>query len=165
SDHLWAGEINRLSKHRGFRFNATHTPSDDTDTVYHGRMGICANERVREGPSVASDDTFCQIFQINLMADPHTRWHNGKIVECLLAPFQEFVPFGITLVFQADVIQVGVVCAEIIHLHGVVYNQIDRNSRVDLAAISTLTDDFRANGRHVHYRRYAGKILHQYPGG
>ncbi len=51
-----------------------------------------------------------------------------------------------------------------VHLHGVINNQVYRNQRIDLHGISAKIFDRIPHGSQIDHCRNAGKVLHQYTG-
>ena len=52
--HFRRQEVNRLSKHSGFRLNSAHAPANYTETVNHRRVRVGADERVGKVDVVAA---------------------------------------------------------------------------------------------------------------
>lgn len=89
-------------------------------------MRVRADDRVRERepPPVAlrRHDDAAKMFKVDLMADAGPGRHDLEIVEIRLRPFQQFIAFGVALVFL-DVFPQRVRRAEIVNLHGMIHNQ------------------------------------------
>ena len=49
---------------------------------------------------LASLHNFGQVFQVDLVDDAGGWWHDGEVVECLLAPAQKFVALAVA--FELD---------------------------------------------------------------
>ena len=98
------------------------------------------------------------------MANPGARRHHAEAAEGLLPPAQKSVAFVVTLHFQADVVFEGLVVAEAVDGHRVVDHQVDRRKRVHLRGIPAQAFHRLAHGGQIHYRRHAGKVLHQHAG-
>ena len=128
-------------------------------------MRIRTDQRIRERPTVAADYAFSQVFEIDLMANPHTGRHDGKILEGLLRPFEDLIPFGVAFVFVLYVFAVSVVRSKKINLYGVIDDQIDGHLRINFRTILSFADDLRTNGRYIDHGGHSGKVLHQYPRG
>jgi len=120
-----------LTEDGGLCFDSTYTPSDDSDTVDHGGMRIGSYQGVRKSPSVSFDHAFRQIFQVHLVANPHSRRHHRKIVKCALSPLQNLISFFISVVFVFYVSCIRIVGSVKINLNTVVDNQIHGNGGVD----------------------------------
>ena len=93
--HFRRQKINRLPKHAGFRFNATHAPANHAKTVNHGRVGIRADKSVGQVNSrwlmvdsrLSGENSFREIFEIHLMHNPNSRRNELKSFKGLLSPF------------------------------------------------------------------------------
>ena len=104
------------------------------------------------------------ILKVHLMAYSGIRRDNPEIIEALLSPFQQGVSFPVSLVFFGDILFQRILCAVVIHLNGVINNQIYRNQRIDLHWISAKILNRIPHGSQINHRRNTGKILHQHPG-
>ena len=98
------------------------------------------------------------------MTDPGARRHDIKIVKTFLSPFEQRISLRISFVFFGDIFGQGIRSAEIIHLYGVIDDQIHRHQRIYFCRIPTKILNCVTHGRQVHDCRYTGKILHQYAG-
>ena len=85
-----------------------------------------------------------------------------KLLEGVLAPPQEDVALAVALVLEAAVQIERVALAEVIHLHGVIDDELDRLQRVDLLRVASERDDAVAHGREIDDRRHAGEVLEQH---
>jgi hypothetical protein len=66
------GENHRraFAEHVRFSFNATNTPTENTETIDHGSVGISSNDGVRIDDAVlVSEDTSSEVFEVDLMDD------------------------------------------------------------------------------------------------
>jgi hypothetical protein len=99
-------------------------------------MAVGADQAIRERHAIAHLHDLGDIFQIHLVHDARGRGDDAEILERLLAPFQEFISLAIALEFLLGVVDQREAVAEIIHLHAVIDDQIDRNQRVDLLRIA-----------------------------
>ena len=72
------------------------------------------------------------------MHDADGRRHDAEIVERLLPPPQEFVPFAITLNSRSTFGRANRL-AEMVDLHRVIDHQVDRNQRIDFLGIAAQT--------------------------
>ena len=81
--------------------------------------------------------------------------------EALHAPFQESVPGIIALDFHIQVLLQGFRAAEIIHLHGMIDDQVHRNQRLDDAGFAAQSLNGGAHRSKVDQQGNARKILQQ----
>ena len=129
-------------------------------------MRVRADDRIREREPLPAalrrHDDAAKMLQIDLMADAGIRRDDLEIVEIRLRPFQQFVAFGVALVFLRNVFPQRVRRAEIINLHGMIHNQFDRHERVDVRRIAAKLPHRVAHRGQIHDRRNAGEILHQH---
>ena len=93
------------------------------------------------------------------MNDPDRRRNDAEVLECLLPPAEEGVALGIPLELDGDVFLQRPVGAEVVDLHGVVDDQIDRHQRVDFPRVSPQPLHRRAHRREIDDARHAGEVL------
>src|SRR5262249_9806900 len=92
---------------------------------------IGPDQRVREVDAVFTDRNFCQILEIDLVADTNPRRDHAEAVESLHAPFQEFITGSVALELHLHIQAQRIGYAREIDLDGVVDYQIDRHQRLD----------------------------------
>ena len=95
------------------------------------------------------------------MADAYAGRDHVESAEALHAPFQEPVPGVIALDFHVQVQLQGFRAAEIIHLHGMIDDQVHGNQRLDDAGFAAQTLNGGAHRGKVDQQGNAGKILQQ----
>ena len=83
-----------------------------------------------------------------------------KVVEGLAAPFQEFIALAIALELALGVVEQSEAGAEVVHLHRMVDDQIDRDQGIDLGGVAAHAGHGVAQRRQIDDRRDAGEILH-----
>jgi hypothetical protein len=98
------------------------------------------------------------------VADAHARRHGGEVAEGGLAPLQEGVALAVALELQQRVGVIGV-GAELVHLHGVVDDQLGRLQRIDLFRIAAQGLHGVAHGGEIDDGGHAGEVLHEDAGG
>ena len=105
--NTWDQHGNWLTQHCCFGFNTTYTPTEDTQTVHHGGVGVGTNEGVRvctlHTVNLAGHDNASQVLDVDLVDDTHARRYDLEVVECGLTPAQELVAFAVALVFDVHV--------------------------------------------------------------
>ncbi len=99
------------------------------------------------------------------MADAGAGRHDAEVVEGALAPLEEVVALGVALVFELDVVAVGLRRAEVVDDDRVVDDEIDGDQRIDLLRIAAEALHAVAHGGEVDDGGNAGEILHQHAGG
>ena len=114
-------DVDRLSEHGGFRFDAADTPSDDAEAVNHRRMRIGADDGIG-----ISDTFFChndlrEVFQVYLMHDADGRRDDVEFFKRLLSPFEEFIPLFVAFKLAAGIELKSVFGAVSVHLYGMIY--------------------------------------------
>ena len=95
------------------------------------------------------------------MADAHARRHGAEVAECGLAPLQEGVTLAVALELEQRVCFVGPRRAELVHLHGVVDDQLGGHQRIDALRIAAQGLDGVAHRAEVNDGGNAGEVLHQ----
>ncbi len=96
------------------------------------------------------------------MADAGAGRHHAEIVEGVLPPAQEVITFPVSLVFELDVVRERLRGAEIVDLHRVVDDEIDRRQRIDFLRIAAELSPRVAHGGEIHHGGHAGEVLHQH---
>ena len=93
------------------------------------------------------------------MHDARIGRNGTEILKRGLAPAQERVALLIALEFQQGVLTKGFLCAEVIHLDGVIDDQIDRYQRVGFFRIRAHLGKRVAHGSEIDHAGYASEIL------
>src|SRR5688572_1477430 len=83
-------EVDRLAQHSSLGFDATDTPTNNTQTVDHSRVRIRADERVGI-VNILLPNVLCEILEIDLVTDADARRNDRESVESLCAPFQKLI--------------------------------------------------------------------------
>ena len=115
-------DVDRLSEHGGFRFNAADTPSDDAESVNHRGMRIGADDGIGIGDAFFCHHDLREVFEIYLMDDADGRRDDVEFSKRLLSPFEEFIPFFVAFKFAAGIELKGVFGAVSVHLNGMIYD-------------------------------------------
>ncbi len=147
-------------------------------------MRVSPDEGIGEGDGFAvlglGENTFREIFQVNLVDDAGHRRDDAEVFEGLLAPLQELVALFVAQEFHFGVAGQRISRGEEIHLHRVVDDEIDRHERVDLLRVAAQAGNGGAHRSQVNHRqrkfalhrlvfgigdrRDAGEILHHHAG-
>ena len=86
-----------------------------------------------------------------------------KLRNAGLAPAQEHVALAIAVVLEIGVQRQRVGGAEVIDLHRVIDDELDRLQRIDLLRIAAERDDAVAHRRQIDDAGHAGEVLQQDP--
>ena len=129
----------RLAEHRGLGLDAADAPAEHAEAVDHRRVRVGADERVGIGLHrtvvrglVAREDDAREVLEVDLVDDAGVRRDDLEVLEGGLAPAQERVALLVALELLLGVDAEGVARAELVDLHGVVDDELDRHERVDL---------------------------------
>ncbi len=155
-----------LAQHGRLGLDAAHAPAQHAEAVDHGGVRVGADQRVGIGLQLAIDlggeDHARQVLEIHLVADAHSRRHGGEVAERRLAPLEERVALAVALELEQRVGLVGLRRAELVHLHGVVDDQLRGHERIHALRIAAQRLDRVAHGGEVDDRGHAGEVLHQH---
>ena len=165
TEHLRHEHRQRLAEHRRFRFDASDAPTEHAEAVHHRRMRVGADERVRERCSVARLDHAREVLEIHLMADACVRRDDLQRLERLLPPAQERVALAVPRELELDVALDREPSCQLVHLHRVVDDELDRDERIDLRGVAALVAHRVAHRREVDDRGNAGEVLQENPRG
>ena len=103
-----------------------------------------------------------EVLQVHLVDDAGVRRHDAEIPERVLAPAKERVPLLVARKLQLRVQLERVELSEIVDLHRVIDDELDRLERVDAIGIAAETRDALAHGGEIDDRRHAGEVLQQH---
>ena len=107
----------------------------------------------------------CEVLQVDLVHDPRPRRHHAEVAEGVLRPAQQCVALPVALHLALDVPAVRRVRPEVVHLHGVVDDEVGGHHRVDALGVASHGRDPRPHGRQVHHGGHAREVLQHHPGG
>ncbi len=105
-----------------------------------------------------------QIFQIHLVANPHAWRNDPEILECLLTPFDELIPFAVSGEFDLHVPIDGIGRTGNVHHHRMINDHIDGGHGIDIVGITTEIHHGIAHSRHVGYELNTGGVGHHQAG-
>jgi hypothetical protein len=144
-----------LTQHCGFRFDSAHAPAEHAQAVDHGGVRVRANDGVGIGAvaafGVVVKNHATQVFEVDLVDDAGVRWHDFEIAESGLAPAQKGVAFAVALEFDLVVSRERADAAVVVHLHGMVDDELGGVYRVDLLRIATELLHGLAHGGEIHH--------------
>jgi hypothetical protein len=119
------------------------------------------DERVGEINSVALDDAAGEVFEVDLMTDADAGRHDVEALERLHPPLQKLVARAVAPKLHLHVAHQRVVVRPEIHLHRVVYDEIDRHERLDHFGIAPHALHRRAHRREIDQERHAREVLQE----
>ena len=99
-------------------------------------MAIGAHQRVWEKHAIPLPSDLGQILKIHLMHDAGGRRDDSKVVESLLSPLEKLVSFAVAFELLLGIDGECHAGVELVHLNGVVNDQVARDQRIDLARIT-----------------------------
>src|ERR1019366_6378585 len=127
-----------------------------------GGMGIRAHHRIRVDHAFGiAEHHRGEVFQVYLVDDSGIGRHYAEIAECRLTPAEQDIAFAVALEFQGRVEVESVHTAEVIHLNGVVDDQVGGQQRIGAARIGAHGGQGVAHGGQVDHARDTGEILQQ----
>ena len=163
ADDFRQQHVDRLPEHHAFGLDAADAPTDDAQAVDHRGVAIGADERIgerdRAGVVLAEEHDLGQVFEIHLVDDAGARRHDAEIVERLLAPAEEFVPLAVAGEFHVDVEVERVGRVEVVDLHRVVDDEVDRHERIDFLRVAAEPLHRGPHRGEVDHAGHAGEIL------
>lgn len=137
SDDFRKNHGNGFSEHDGLTFDTTDTPTNDTETVDHGSVGVSSDDGVGIQDVFVVEDDSGEVFKVDLMADTGS-WRNGQeVLEGGLSPFQELKSFVVSLEFDGFVLFSGVSGLGDVDLDRVIDDEVDWDQRIDLLWVAT----------------------------
>ncbi len=96
---------------------------------------------------------------MNLVHDTGAGRDYAEVIEGLLAPLEELVPFNIPLELFLGVVEEGEGVGELVYLHGVVDHQINGDKRVDLLRVAAGAFHGGAHRGEIDHAGDAGEVL------
>ena len=156
----------RLSEHRGFGFDAAHSPTENAETVHHRRVRVGADERVGiHEIAVAAEHDLREVLEVHLVADPAVRREHAQRAERGLRPPQEGVALAVACELELRVLHERVGDARDVGDDRMVDDEVDRDARLDQARGAAEGGHRVAHRREVDDRGHAGEVLHQHTRG
>ena len=168
-DHLRQKHVIGLPEQDRLRLDAADPPAHHPQTVDHGGVRVGAHQRVGAGdPDVAVLAALHhrrEVLQVDLVHDARAGRHHAEVAEGVLRPPQQRVTLPVALHLALDVPAVRRVRPEVVHLHGVVDDEVGGNHRVDALRVAPHGRDPGPHGRQVHHGGHAREVLQHHPGG
>src|SRR5271165_6765369 len=171
ADHLRDQHGHRLAEHGSLGFDSAYAPAQHAEAVDHGSVRVGADQRVGISQRFAGfairpdEDHARQVLEVDLVHDAGIGRHDGEVLERGLSPAQEGVALFVARELECGVELERLRRAELIHLYGVVDDQLGRLQRVDQLGIAAQRFHGVAHGSEIDYRRHAGEILQQHAAG
>ena len=168
ADHLRNEHGDGLTEHGRLCLDAAHAPAEHAQAVDHRGMrvgadeGIGVSERTRRALFRRREDDARQVLEIDLVDDAGVGRHHFEILERVLPPAQECVALAVAPELQVGVDLNGLRIAELVDLHGVVDDELDRLERIDARRLAAHFCHGIAHGRQIDDRGHAGEILEQH---
>ena len=103
-----------------------------------------------------------QIFQIDLMANPHAGRQDAQILERLLTPFEETVALLVAGEFVRHILPQRVRHARNIDHDRMVDDEVERHRRIDRPWIAAEPHHRVAHRGQIRQQRHAGRIRHHH---
>ncbi len=165
-EHLRNQHRARLTEHRSLGFDTAHAPPDHAEAIDHRGVRVGADQRVGIGQldavDILRDHDAGEVLDVDLVDDAGIRRDDFEIVERALSPAQEGIALAVARELELGVEREGVRTAEVVHLHRVVDDELDRLQRIHTNGISAERDHGIAHGREIDHARHAGKVLEQH---
>ncbi len=106
-----------------------------------------------------------QVFEVHLVHDTRIGRHRPEVPESGLTPAEQRISFLIALKFEQGVDAEGLLGPELIHLHGVVDDEIHRDQRIREFRIGAHGLKCVAHDCQINDAWHAGEILEQHARG
>ena len=159
ADHLRDEHRERLAEHRRLGLDPADAPAEHAEAVDHRRVRVGADEGVGEGLPVARLDDAREVLEVDLVDDPGAGRDDLQAVEGALSPAQEGVPLAVALELELDVPREGELRRELVHLDGVVDDELGRDHRVDPGGVAAEVAHRVPHRGEVDDRGDAGEVL------
>ena len=137
------------------------TPSPFTIVVCESVPTSVSGYATAPSPPVVGHDHAREVLEIHLVDDAGVGRNDAKIVERVLAPAQERVALLVARELEIGVQLEGVGLAEVVDLHRVIDDELDRLQRVDAVGVAAEAHDAVAHRREIDHAGHAGEVLQQ----
>ena len=161
ADDLRDEHRDRLAEHRRLGLDPADAPAEDAEAVDHRRVRVGPDERVGERDAVPLVDDAREELEVHLVDDPGARRDDLEVVEGVLPPAQEGVALAVPLELELGVAEDREAVRELVHLHRVVDDELDREERVDLLRVAAEVVHRVPHRGEVDDRRNAGEVLQE----
>ena len=123
----------------------------------HQRIGIGRPASVH----LRAEDHGREVLQVDLVHDACVRRHHAEVAEGGLSPAQQDIALAIALEFQQCVDAEGILAAELIHLHGMIDDEVGRKQRIGEPGVGAHFGERVAHGGEIDDTGHAGEVLQQ----
>jgi hypothetical protein len=161
ADDLRNEHRDRLAEHGRLGLDPPDAPAEHAEPVDHRGVRVGAEQRVRERLAVARLDHAREVLEIDLMADAGARRDDGEVVERPLGPAEQRVALAVPLELELGVARERAAARELVHLHGVVDDELRRDLGVDPRRVAAEFAHRVAHRREVNDDGDAGEVLVQ----
>ena len=132
-------------------------------------MRVSSDEGVRISHrsvrTIVRHDNTREVFEVDLMDDPGIGRYDAEVVERVLAPAQKRVSLLVAQELELRVQLERIGTAEVVDLHRMVDDELDRLQRVDFVRIAAEADDPVAHRRQIDDGGNAREVLEQHARG
>ena len=161
ADNLGEHHRDLLTEHDRLSLNAADTPSDDTETIDHGRVRVSADDGVGVEDTVLLKDNPGKPLKVHLVDDAVARRDNSEVSEGRLAPFEESEAFTVPVEFDLFIAVLGIFGPGDVNLDGVVDNEVSLAEWVDLIGITPELLHGCAHGSQIDDSGHTRKVLQE----
>ena len=169
SDDIGQLHVAGLSDHDGLGLDSTDSPSDDSESVDLGGVGVCTEAgvgvRCLDTVLLLDVDEGRQVLQVDLVADTVSGGNGAEVLEGPLGPLEEGVPLLVPLEVELLVELERIVPSSIIRVDGVVDDQVHGDEGVDELGVLAHGLDGVPHGCQVGDGGSTGKVLEEDPCG
>ena len=171
ADDLRHEHVDGLAEHDGFGLDAADAPAHHAEAVDHRRVAVRAHQRVGEGDRLSvpiartQHDDLRQVLQVHLVDDAGGRRHDAEVVERLLPPLEKLVALAVALELALGVVEQREHAAELVHLHRVVDDEVDRDEGIHLPGVAAQPCHGVAQRGQIDDAGHAGEVLQDHPRG
>ena len=112
SDNAWHQHRHRLAEHGSLSLNTADAPAQNSEAVFHRRVGVSTDTCIRVGKTVTVEHDAGEVLDVHLVNNACSWGDNPEVVESTGAPTEELVALVIALVFNFNVLLDGIFRAE-----------------------------------------------------
>ena len=155
-----------LAEHGGLGLDAADAPAEHAEAVDHGGVRVGADEGVGIGDQLAVrlsvvKTTRARYSRLTWWQMPMPGGTAEKLRKADLAPLEEGVALAVALELEQRVGLVGRGRAVLVHLHGVVDDELGGSEGIDALGIAAEGLDGVAHGGQIDDGGDAGEVLHE----
>ena len=166
ADYFGNKHRHRLAEHRRLCFDATNAPAKDAESVDHGRVRVCADERIRIGVGLLADDfgedAFGEILEIDLVDDSCVGRDDAEVMQRFLSPAKKSVALLVAAELEIRVDEERCFGSVLIDLDRVVDDEIDWLEGIDKSGVAAESGERITHRGEIDDRGNSGEVLEQY---